>query len=160
MSADPQLIDHYTIAALKEAALVAANYRSRICLHQSLDSKVQQMLIAFHAKSFIGPHRQVGREKSYVIMDGAATVAFFDEQGVLTEKVVLSDIKQSGPSLIHFTSSLWHIFVPQTEYVVYLETLEGPFNTELTEYAPWAPSYWDSNVIREFLKQYRIDCPF
>jgi cupin fold WbuC family metalloprotein len=130
------LIGTEQVAELRREAGASPRRRARICLHPGPDDPVQEMLIALLPGSFIPPHRQVGKEKSYLVVEGALTVAFFD--GERLDRAVR--LGGSRPFLTRFSASPWHTVLACAGPVVYLETIAGPFRAEGTDFAPWAPA--------------------
>jgi cupin fold WbuC family metalloprotein len=134
-----RLIDDATLEALRAKACASARRRARICLHESHDDAVQQMVIALCEDSYIPPHRQKPNGKSYVLLEGSLTVAFFDEAGQLAERIRMSPDPRHGPSIVRFPADRWHTAVSADSLAIYLELAAGPYNARDTEFAGWAP---------------------
>ena len=151
----PVLIDPQRIDKLKQVAADDPLKRARICLHRSHDDLVQQMLIAVDKDSYIRPHRQLEKEKSYIVIEGGMSVVFFDDSGKVTRKIEMSDSSNGKVSMCRFNSSIWHMLQIHSNVVLYLESIEGPFRKRNTEYAPWSPNENEVVGIETLLK--RID---
>lgn len=111
--------------------------RSRLCLHQKNSSLHQEMIIAMSAKSYIPPHRQPGRKKSYSLIRGELKVHFFTSEGILEREVHMRTAEYSGPSYLFFSSDIYHMPVAVTNMCIYLEILEGAYDQQNFHVAPW-----------------------
>lgn len=143
------LIDPAAVARLRAEALASARRRARLCLHPGPDDPVQEMLIAVAAGSWIPPHRQVGKEKSYLVLQGElAVVRFADEQPAHAVR-----LGASGAFLYRFDATTWHTVVVPDGIAVYLETVAGPWRAEGTEFAPWASDAAGLAVLEAWLRE-------
>lgn len=138
-------VNRATIARLKEMALAAPDRRSRFCLHQNHDDPVQEMIIVLAQGTRVPPHRQIGKRKSYYLFEGRLRLRFYDEGGRWGDEVYLSASHEGeeGAALsfaLRFDASVWHTVFPETPFVVYLETIQGPFNPQGTD---WSPAEWN-----------------
>ncbi len=135
----PVVIDAMWIEKLRRTAQDNSLKRARICLHKRDDSQIQEMLIAACRDAYIRPHRQKSKEKSYVVIEGIMSVLFFNSTGEVVKKIEMSDIRAGKTSICRFNSEQWHMINVSSDIVLYLETIQGPFTMENTEYAPWSP---------------------
>ncbi|GIX46857.1 MAG: hypothetical protein KatS3mg131_1068 [Candidatus Tectimicrobiota bacterium] len=134
--------DHVTIDArklsmLKEKLSASPLKRARFCLHKSPREKVQEMLIAICKDTHIRPHRQKHKRKTYTLIEGRISVAFFGEDGQVIRRVELGPASGGGAFLYTFPAGQWHTVCCLSETAVYLETLAGPYVKAQTEFAPW-----------------------
>ncbi len=138
---------------LKRAARNDGQRRARLCLHRDHSDKVQQMVIAVCNDSYIHPHRQKGKRKSYYLIEGECCIVFFGEEGTMTRTVEMGPAGKGKPFLYGFAGNLWHTVVSRTEVAVYIETTSGPFVKEETDWAPWAPTNQDVEKAAEYLRE-------
>ena len=124
------------IARLKQMADVDPERRSRHCLHENHDDPVQEMVIVMRHESEVAPHRQSGKRKSYYVLEGAMAVVFFDGAAQVAQRVDMSTAGSGHPFVYRFDASEWHTVIPQTQYVVYVETIEGPYQASGTDWFP------------------------
>ena len=146
-------IDSSLYAELIERAKEAHNLRSRVCLHKDHSSPIQEMVIALGKSSYVRPHHHPeGRVESYTILEGEMDVFVFDNEGVLIDKISLSSDKP-GEKIVRITNMNWHMPVAKSEWVIYHEILQGPFEKdEVVKYASWAPEETDSENSQTYLK--------
>jgi len=148
-------VSHSQIKQLKKAAIDTPLKRSRICLHKDTDDPIQEMVITLCENSYVAPHRNQGKDKSYHIIDGELLVVFFDETGQLINKVELGTCESGKTFLYRFDAALWHTVISLTESVCYKETVAGPFVKSEEELADWAPCFddeIDGNLFMKTLK--------
>jgi len=113
--------------------------RVRLCLHDDVGNPLHEMTIALGKESYIRPHKHIGKTESFHIIEGRLSVVFFDDQGRV-EKVIRMGPCNSGLTFFYrLATSCFHSVIPESEYVIFHETTNGPFNPEETEYAKWAP---------------------
>ena len=116
----------------------APKRRHRECLHLSHRSRVQMMLICLLKDAVIAPHRQNVSEKTYFLLKGRFDLIFFDENGLQTEEILL---EEGGSTVaINFNPAIYHTVKCKSDYCLYLETIQGPFREERTEWLPLLPS--------------------
>ncbi len=137
---DYAIVDREIIEKLKILASQSNLKRSRLCLHQNLSDKVQEMVITVCRGSYIPPHRQLNKKKSYNVIEGRMMIFFFDERGNILRKIEMGLPGSDKPFIYRFSSSQWHTILPMTNSVTYLETISGPYNKKETQFAKWAPS--------------------
>lgn len=110
--------------------------RVRICLHRDETDPLHEMIIALADHGYLRPHRQKGRQKSYVVLEGRLRVIFFDEAGAVIRRL---DLDAAAQPVARFDAGVWHTMTAMSESALYLETILGPFDRNGTDWAPWAP---------------------
>lgn len=128
------LIDQDTVTAVTQAAKTDPVRRARICLHQSHDDSIQEMLIALCRGTKVRIHRHPGRSESFHVVEGVVEVLFFNDQGEELERLVLGEYRSGYPFLYRLNASCWHSVVPVSEVVIIHETVEGPFSDDSSEF--------------------------
>lgn len=136
---------------LKQAAMQAPLKRARLCLHHDRSDKVQEMVIAFHKESYVRPHRHIDKSESFHVIEGKLAVVFFDASGQVTRRIKMGPFGNDHTFLYRLSSSLWHMVVPLSEFVIIHETTTGPFVEGEAEFPNWAPDDADADEIRAFL---------
>lgn len=141
------------IADLKTAASNAPLRRARHCLHSGHEDQVQEMVIAICKDCYIAPHRQLGKTKSYVLLEGRMDLVFFEDDGTPNRRIALeSPAGDKDCSALRFNSSHWHTVICLSSHAVYIESIAGPYRPENTDWADWAPQADDPAGIRNFLQ--------
>ncbi len=131
------------IQLLKEETLTSPKKRSRICIHKSNEELVHQMIIAMPQNHYVQPHKHIGKSESYQVIEGEALFVQFDEKGNVAHTNPLN-------SLHHFTNTAeakYHTLIVLSDFFVFTETTNGPFDPKANIPAPWAPSENEDEVI-------------
>ena len=126
-SSDIFLLKEEVIANLKEIASNHPLKRSRVCIHESLENKVHEMIIVAHKEGVIAPHKHPNdKPESYHVLEGELKVLIFDKDGNEVDEFILSH--KSHPKMYRIRGGIWHQPIPITEWVVYHEVATGPFD--------------------------------
>jgi cupin fold WbuC family metalloprotein len=131
------------------AEAMAQGGNARLSLHAGPDDVLYQMLIAQHAHHYNRPKKHPGRAKSWHLIEGRMAVIVFDDQGRVTERVVLDERE----SFLHrLPTDTYHTNVPLTPLVVHIETLPGPFiDGQDRRQAAFAPDGTDSDLAASYI---------
>lgn len=117
------------IDELKVIALSHPFLRARVCLHESLENKVHEMIIAAHKDGNMPPHKHpVNKPESYHMIEGKLQISIFNNDGSLKDSIILSSDKH--PKIYRITGGVWHQPIPLTDWAVYHEVATGPFIKE------------------------------
>jgi len=150
-------VDEEMIAHLKERALTAPHRRFRLCLHESEEEQVQEMLVVHCRENYSRPHYHHAAS-TCVILDGALTVFLFDAAGNVTETVELAARGSGKPFTLRLGPNVWHMPVCRTPQLVFYETMTGPFRRdEVNVWAPWSPAEDDAEGIERYLGKFGIE---
>ena len=150
---DPKLLTY-----LKKKALKSNLKRFRYCLHHSNEHLTHEMIIVFHKDTILRPHRHpLGRSESYHIIEGSMNVYFFDDNGKVIKGIKLEERNNNNPFFYRLSSHTWHLPVPTSEFMIYHETLTGPFVSELDiEYPLWEKYYNNKIKIDKLIKEIKL----
>lgn len=116
---------------LEVKALESIKKRSRICFHSHNDP-VHIMLIALNFDSDIDIHMHPNKDEYFQILKGAADVVFFDSKGNKIKSISLG--LAEGSIFCKVPSGFYHKVVPLSEFVIFIETTHGPFDSNDTVY--------------------------
>ena len=157
-SADIFTLNSEKIEFLKNEAYKSKQKRFRYCLHHSNDHLTHEMIIVFHIDTLLIPHRHpFGRSESYHLIEGAMNVYFFDDSGEVIDAIKLEEKTGNTPFLYRMSSHTWHLPVPTSEFMVYHETLTGPFLDESDiEYPDWKNRYDSRKKINSLIDNIKI----
>lgn len=144
---DKQLLDK-TSEQAKQSPRLRMNYN----FHERLDDPVNRLLNAMEPDTYIRPHRHLNPEKDeiFLLLRGKAVVFIFDDQGNITEKVLLDPLASSYGAEIK--PGIWHcLLVLEPDTVVY-EVKPGPFAPLHPEnMASWSPEPDDKKGVKEYM---------
>jgi cupin fold WbuC family metalloprotein len=127
------------LAFLEKQAATNQRKRARICAHKTNDDVLHEMLIAISTKSYIHPHKHVGKSESFYIVDGVVDVVAFDDLGEIVEIIELGDVRSGRNFYYRLPESIFHTLLIRTDFLVVHEVTNGPFLRERTVLADFAP---------------------
>ncbi len=127
-------LGHEIINELKAVALASERHRARLCLHPSPEDFHQEMLIVLAKSAIERPQRRTIGFDTKIVMEGRAAFRFFSEGGDELSVIKMGD---RGALYVHTCSPDYHSIVVESDWFVFLEILDGPFNSSTTEFAPW-----------------------
>ncbi len=128
--------------------------------HSGPDDNPHRFLNVLLLGTYIRPHRHADPPKSetFVVLEGAADVLIFNEDGVILERHRLGTLESTRSPEgrlcrspegrlwgIDLPAGVWHTILARTERVVCFEVKPGPWKPASDkEFAPWAPAENDA----------------
>ncbi len=132
--------------------LAAGNRRGtiRLCAHPSVADKLHEMVIVHSKETYIRPHNHPGKSVSYHVVEGRADMVLFDGKGAVVD-VTPMDVFGSGKTYFHRIQEP-HFYTPvvRSDYFVFHEITNGPFQPSDTVYASWAPEEKNTSAVKTF----------
>ena len=122
---------------LKDVAASSERARARLCLHPAPDDLHQEMLIVMADTAVERAQRRTIGFDTKVVIEGNATLRYYTPTGDLTRSVKLG---RDQATYIHSRSTEYHSLLVESDWFVFLEILQGPFDNETTKFAPWERS--------------------
>ncbi len=142
-----QLLDE-TSERAKQSPRLRMNYN----FHEQLDDPVNRLLNAMEPDTYIRPHRHLNPDKDeiFLLLRGKAILFIFDNDGNITEKLLLDPL--AGSYGAEIKPGIWpSLLVLESGTVIY-EVKPGPFAPLHPEnMAPWSPEPDDEKGIDEYL---------
>lgn len=150
--ADEQIVvvNSVDIANLKDYASNATRRKSRLCAHQNVESTLHEMLIVHPHGTYVRPHRHHNKSESLHIIDGKASVFFFDENGRVTRKLDMGEYQSGLPFFYRIDEPIFHALLVRSEILIFHEVTGGPFFRSDTEFPSWAPDELDVRGVELF----------
>jgi len=124
------------VAELKDVATQSDRSRARLCLHPSPEDRHQEMLIVMARTAIERPQRRTIGFDTKIVLEGRAVLRYYAPDGTPTRSVELGG---EHARYVHTRSDEFHSLLISSDWFVFLEVLEGPFDSHTTEFAPWAP---------------------
>lgn len=139
-----------TIGKAKQSPRLRMNYN----FHEKLDDPINRLLNAMEPGTYLRPHRHLNPDKDevFLLLRGKVAVFIFDEEGNITEKLVLDP--KAGVYGAEIKAGVWHgLLVLESGSVIY-EVKQGPFAPLSPEnFAPWSPEPEDTEGVERFLDE-------
>lgn len=133
---DTELIDSVTAKAR-----VAPRKRMNHNFHQTPDDLLNRMLNAMEPGTYVQPHKHESPDKreAFLILRGAILVIEFDNEGNITDHVILNP--QKGVFGLEIQPRTYHTLICLEPGTVLYELKDGPYNVANDkQFAWWAPS--------------------
>jgi cupin fold WbuC family metalloprotein len=127
--------------------------RARICIHQTSDTPIHEMIIALGRETYMQPHAHTNKSESFHVIEGRCDVVLFDDEGGIAEVIRLGEVNSGLPFYYRIASPIFHTLIIRTPFFVIHETTNGPFVPEETVFASWAPAESDAAAAREFASE-------
>lgn len=135
-----KVISDTDLQELTHIARTSERLRKNLNLHKELSDPVQRLCNAFEPGTYVRPHRHPEKNKweLFVVLKGEAVILAFDEDGVVKQRITLSD---QGPNyIIEIPAQTWHTVITRKTGTILFEVKQGPYSA-LTDkdFAKWAP---------------------
>lgn len=150
-----QIVTRELLARITAEALQSPRLRKNHNIHTSDKSRCHRLLNAVEPASYIRPHRHLDPEKdeAFILMSGRLGVIIFDDNGAVTETVLLS--QASGNLAADVPHGVYHTAVSLETGTLFYEAKAGPYlPLAEDEKAHWAPEDNDPSA-RIYLEQLR-----
>jgi cupin fold WbuC family metalloprotein len=146
------VIDPMELEDLKKRATASPLQRSRILAHGTPDAPLHEMLIVQTAAVYVRPHRHHGKSESLHVIEGAAKIVYFDNDGGIEDCVDVGPPQSGKPFYLRNDSPRWHTQIILSPFFVFHEVTNGPFRRTDTEFAPWSPEEDDLIAAAAFFR--------
>jgi len=125
---------HGIIEELKQVASSSDRSRARLCLHPKPTDAHQEMLIVMARLAVELPQRRTFGFDTKIVIEGQATLRYYSPEGSQIRSVSLGG---DSSLYVHTASSEYHSLLIESDWFVFLEILNGPFDVSTTEFATW-----------------------
>lgn len=134
------LVTADNIAFLKSRAASNPRRRVRLCAHPDSEDRLHEMLIVHAQAAYVPPHKHLNKSESFHIIEGLLTVFLFNDEGVVEKVIPMGEIGSGRVFYYRLSTSFYHTVWPESEFVVFHEVTNGPFERKDTINASWAPA--------------------
>lgn len=150
-AADPIVkIGDAEITFLKEQALLNNRKSIRLCMHRDIGDGVHEMFILHSKETYVRPHKHPGKDVSYHIIEGVADMVLFDEQGKIFDVIPLGKYGSGRKFYYRLNGVAYYTPFVRSDFLLFHETIRGPFQRSDTIYAPWAAEGTDPDEVERF----------
>ena len=128
------VVSHDDIGALLKESLSKENI-SRICYHESDDSKLHLMLIQMPPEKNYPMHRHLDSDESLVLVNGDLYITLLDDCSGSNEVMHLRKMDSNSDGLaLLVKQNQWHAVASGSDGAVFLEIKRGPFDKSMVEF--------------------------
>lgn len=114
------------------------------------------MFIVHKKGAYIRPHKHLSKSESLHVMEGTAYLVVFDDKGEITEIIEMGDFSSGNNFYYRMSGPYYHTLLIKSDYFVFHETTNGPFNRSDTVFAPWAAAEDNSIAVGEFMNNLEV----
>ena len=125
--------------------------RIRICSHKDINDKIHEMFIVLRKTSYIRPHKHLNKSESFHLIDGNAKIVVFDDEGKIQDVIDVDTYDSEKKFYYRMDNAFYHTVFVTSDFLVFHETVQGPFKKEDTVFAPWAPEENDKEGENEYM---------
>ena len=156
-SEDITKITNQDLEFLKKKASSNERKRMRLCAHKNVQDKVHEMLIVHTKDAYVRPHKHIGRAESLHVIEGKAEAIIFDEKGIISEVIHMGDYNSGLTFYYRIANAVYHTLIITTDFFVFHEAVEGPFDNAKNIFAPWSPEEGDYRNIDKFKQSLKYE---
>jgi len=113
--------------------------RARLCTHMGTSDRLHEMLIINLRDTYVRPHKNTDKPKSFQVLEGIMDVVLFDDAGEVCGVSRLGQYGSGLPGYFRLHETRYHTLRTLSELVLFQETTIGPFRPGDTVFAPWSP---------------------
>jgi cupin fold WbuC family metalloprotein len=124
-------IDQQAIQDVIDLAYVSPKKRARIVMHENDDSPMQEMLICMLRETELPIHKHLNKEESYFLIQGEMVITLYGDGKHGPEWFDELILNKESP-YARVKAGAWHHPKIKSDYVVILETTQGPWRKEDT----------------------------
>ena len=157
-SNSPVILSSKDLMNLKKKASLNSSKKIRICSHLDKKDNLHEMFIVHHKDAYVRPHRHIGKSESMYIIEGEVDLILFHDNGSIRDVVEMGDFLSKKIIYHRLNQPIFHTLFIKSEYLVFHEVTEGPFDRSRTEFPDWAPINESTNIkhfIKNSKKNYR-----
>jgi cupin fold WbuC family metalloprotein len=127
--------------------------RVRYCSHSSGQESLHEMFIVHPKGAYVRPHKHLEKIESMLVIDGEVDYVMFDNDGNVDNVVKMGNYESKKSFYQTIRKDKFHTLVIKSEWLVFLEITNGPFDKENTVYAEWSPKESDTLSVEVFLNK-------
>ena len=146
-------ISNSDIDRLIKLSINTKRQRVRYCIHPTPSESVHEMFITHPKGAYVRPHKHLNKPESMMIIEGEADYVVFDGEGNIKEKISMGSYQSGKPFYQSTRVDAFHSLVIHSEWLVFLEVTQGPFNIEDTVFAKWSPMESAGEKNKKFMRK-------
>ena len=141
------------ISTLISLAKDTTRGRVRYCSHSSDQEVLHEMFIVHPKDAYIRPHKHLDKIESMLVIDGEVDYIIFDDNGKVDNIIKMGDFETKKPFYQTIRKDKFHTLKIKSEWLVFLEITQGPFNRKDTVFADWSPIEGEKEKVIEFMEK-------
>ena len=145
------MVDMSEIEYFKRLSLKNDRKRIRLCAHSAPTNILHEMLIVHGKDAYVRPHKHPGKSESVHIIEGLVDVVLFADDGRIDHVINMGEYSSGNIFFYRLEEPIFHTLIIRSDILVFHETTNGPFDREMTLFAPWAPIDTAQDSINDFV---------
>ena len=137
-------ITREVVKGLADEAAGLPRLRKNLNYHTDYADPINRMLNALQPGTYVQPHRHRDPDKreTFIILSGKIAVLEFDDEGSITDHVILRPL--TGAYGVEIAAGVWHTLIILEHDSVIFEVKDGPYSPiDDKNFASWAPKEGD-----------------
>ena len=145
-------VDRRDIEYLVQRAAANPRKRIRLCAHRDTNDRLHEMLIVHGRDCYVRPHRHLSKSEAFHVIQGLVDIVLLDEAGKVNAVVKMGDYSTGRKFYYRLADSLYHTLLIRSEWVIFHEITNGPFERKDTIFLPGTPEVDDAAGGQQYLK--------
>jgi cupin fold WbuC family metalloprotein len=125
--------------------------RVRYCSHSSGQESLHEMFIVHPKGAYVRPHKHIDKIESMLVINGEVDYVMFDNYGNIDNVVKMGNYESKKPFYQTIRKDKFHTLIIKSEWLVFLEITNGPFDIADTIFADWSPLDCENEKINKFM---------
>ena len=146
-------INRGTITELVEISKNTSRGRTRLCAHRNVNESVHEMFIVHPKGAYIPPHKHLEKSESILVLDGETEYFTFNDDGLIDQRISMGDYRSGKSFFFRLQEPLFHSMLILSATLTFIEITKGPFKSDDTVEATWAPNKNCDAEVELFLKK-------
>jgi cupin fold WbuC family metalloprotein len=139
------------IKELKKKMTLFGNNRIRLCTHKAKEELLHEMVIIHTNKCYVRPHKHINKIESITVLEGKAKIIIFNDNGSIFKEQIVGEAKSGRVFYHRMNVEKYHMFIIQSDFFVFHEVTQGPFDTKHTIFPDWAPKEYNQEFIDKLI---------
>jgi cupin fold WbuC family metalloprotein len=127
--------------------------RVRFCSHSSDQDTLHEMFIVHPKGAYVRPHKHINKIESMLVIDGEVDYIMFDNDGNVDEIVEMGGVESKKSFYQTIRQDKFHTLIIKSEWLVFLEITNGPFDKKNTIFPNWSPLDSEGRKINQFMSK-------
>lgn len=127
--------------------------RVRYCSHSSSQEILHEMFIVHPKGAYVRPHKHIDKIESMLVIDGEVDYIMFDNDGNVDEIVEMGGVESKKSFYQTIRQDKFHTLIIKSEWLVFLEITNGPFDKKNTIFPNWSPLDSEGRKINQFMSK-------
>ena len=147
-------INQENIEWLKGLSLKNLSGKVRLCTHRSIKDNLHEMLIVHTKDCYVRPHKHINQIESMSVLEGEADYIIFDDNGNIIKVLKMGDRLSGKIFYNRMDKPNYHMLIIRSDYLVFHEITNGPFDINKTIFPDWAPIFFDKNFYTKKMEKF------